>query len=123
MAGICVEHAVLRSGNERGGGVLSREDGEEGLDVECIESSGGGQGTGFVADVEGAVDQRDVCFDGGAADAEGGVEGDGAPVVVVGVDSFLDGGLGGREEGEGVEREQGKGRGSTGTMPCVRLVG
>ncbi len=72
-----------------------------------------------MADVQGAVVEPDVGFDGDAASGEGGVEGEVAPVVVVGVEAFL------KEERMGVSRV-GCGmecRGLTGTMPRVRSVG
>lgn len=46
-------------------------------------------------DVEGVVVEPDVGFGADAAVGEGGVVGDGAPVVVVGVDGFLVEGEGG----------------------------
>ena len=48
-----------------------------------------------MADVQGLVVEPDVGFGADAAVGEGGVEGEGAPVVVVGVDGFLEEGKGG----------------------------
>lgn len=58
------------------------------VDVHGVEGAGGGEIAGAVADEEvgGARGEvPDVCFDAGAAPAEGFEEGDAAPVVVVGV--------------------------------------
>lgn len=64
------------------------------LDVEAVECPGGGEGGFFVSDVQGGVVEPDVCFDAYGSGAEGGIEGEGAPVVVVGVEGFGDDALG-----------------------------
>jgi hypothetical protein len=47
-----VEDAVLGAGlREGGGGVEALKGGEDGVDVEGLESAGGCQGAGFVADL------------------------------------------------------------------------
>jgi len=90
LAGRYVEDTVLRGpGVERCAWVLALDDGEDGLDVQRVEGAGCCQRGLFVAYVEGAIDEPDVSFDGDAAYTEGGVEGNVAPVVVVGVDWFL----------------------------------
>lgn len=43
-----------------------------------------------MSDVQGSIVEPYVCFDRDRADGEGGVEGDGSPVVVVGVEGFGD---------------------------------
>ena len=78
----------LVSGGGVGGGVPLVEDAGDVVDVHGVEGAGGGQVAGAVADEEvgGAFREvPDVCFDAGAAPAEGFEEGDAAPVVIVGV--------------------------------------
>jgi len=65
--------------------ILATENRQEGLDVECIERAFGGEGGGFVADMKSSVVEQYIGFYALAAEGEGGVKGDGAPVVVVGV--------------------------------------
>ena len=68
--------SILRWGcDEWGGGILSVQNREDGLDVERLEGAGGSEGGFFVADVEGAVVEPDVCFDAYCADGEGCVGG------------------------------------------------
>lgn len=66
------------------------QDGEDGLDVQRVKGPRVGEGGLLVSHVQRAVVQPDVGLDGDAADREGGVEGHGAPVVVVTVERFGD---------------------------------
>ena len=53
------------------------------MDIEGLEGAVARQGGGVVAYVELGIEEPDIGFDAGAACAEGGEEGDAAPVVVV----------------------------------------
>lgn len=81
-------------GEEGAVGVLGPQHGENGLDVEAVKGAFVGQGGLLVADVEGAVVQPDIGFDGDGASSEGGVEGYRSPVVVVRVKVLRDDALG-----------------------------
>lgn len=74
--------------------VLLVQHAQDRLDVQAIERPLGREGGLLVADVQSAVVEPDVCLDAHGADAEGGVEGQRAPVVVVRVEGFGDDALG-----------------------------
>jgi len=90
LAGRGVEYAILFAGlRECRFGVLPPQRRENGLDVEGIERTGGCEGRRFMADIENAVDQPNVCFCAYTTVAQSRVEWDVAPVVVVTMEWFL----------------------------------
>jgi hypothetical protein len=70
-------------------GVGFLEDRNDRVDVKAGEGTGGSKGGGVVTDIQGVAVEPDVGFYGDGTDGEGGVEGDVAPVVVVGVELLL----------------------------------
>ena len=90
LAAVAIEDAVPRlRRRESADRVLALEHGEDGFDVEGFEGARARQRRRLVPDVEASVGEPDVGFDADAAVGQGGVEGHGAPVVVVAVDAFL----------------------------------
>lgn len=90
LIAVAIENTVFcRTCWKRRDRVLLIQHVKDGVDIKGRKGARGGQSCGFMADVEGRVEEPDVSFDADAAGRESGIERDSPPVIIVRVDAFL----------------------------------